>query len=241
MALGYFTLFTCMANIPTQEYNPRRSSELNIEQLISAPLVAASNANAMMARDQTKFLMDFCFAKDGDSYKPVMIEMHLTNSVIEPAENAGDPPSIRRVKTVFQVPMITLVPINTLAVETIDVEFDLEISSQHKYADNKESKKQKDKEADAELNSGRKGLFKSKSAELKGKISYDTHESVNSSRSNKYQSRNSSKLKVKIHAGQLPLPVGVASILEAFSKGIQHQPPQYDESDAKTSSESTKS
>lgn len=199
-----------MTQHKTRKFSPRGTSEAEIDSLISAPLIAASNANSAMAREQAKFLMEFCFQKDGDSYTPVMIEMHLHQGVLEPGESKDDPHNIRRISTTFQLPLITMIPINSLAVETVDVEFDLEISSQHQYDDEENDKK----DTESKLHGSGSG------AKLRGKISYDSKENIHQSTSNKYRSQNSSKLKVNIHAGQLPLPVGVNMMIDLYSKAV---------------------
>ena len=65
-----------MAVLINQEFKPNFGSELNIESIISAPLVAASKANVVMVTGQTRFLLDYCFKKnDNNTYEPIMIEM----------------------------------------------------------------------------------------------------------------------------------------------------------------------
>ncbi len=199
-----------MTKFQTTRFNPNTESAVDVESLLSAPLIAASNANSAMSREQIKFLMDFCFQKKGDTYIPVMIEMHLHQSVLEADQDSKSGATIRRLKTTFQVPMMTMIPINSLAVETVDVEFNLEISSQHQVEDDDTDKKDKSSSFGGSA----------KKTKLKGKISYDSKESMNSSHSDKYQSKNSANLKVNIHAGQLPLPVGVHQLIDVFSKSI---------------------
>ena len=52
-----------MAKYRTQKFSPKFESALSIGAMISAPLVAAAKANSMMLKEQTKFIMDFCFEK----------------------------------------------------------------------------------------------------------------------------------------------------------------------------------
>ncbi len=195
----------------TRKFRPEGVSHPDVESLISAPLIAASNANSAMAREQARFLMDFCFQKDGDSYKPVMIEMHFHQSALEPGDTDDDQTHrIRRVNTTFEIPLMTIIPISSLAVETVDLEFDLEISSQYQHDDKSSSKK----DSKSQLQGS------GSETKLKGKISYDSKENADQSSSNQYRSRNSSKLKVNLHAGQLPLPVGVNMMIDLYSKSI---------------------
>ena len=61
-------------------------SGLPVKSLISAPLLAGAEANGKMAIMQTQFLLSTCFNTDGDgdsvNYKPIMINMTLTRSVV---------------------------------------------------------------------------------------------------------------------------------------------------------------
>lgn len=211
-----------MTQLRTSKFRPPEASEADIGSLISAPLIAASNANSAMARDQAKFLMEFCFKQDGDSYTPVMVQLHLYQSVLEPGKSKEDAPSIRRITSTFEVPLMTMIPINSLAVETVDLEFDLEISSQI----DQEEKDTGTKNLQSKLHGPQT------STKLKGKISYDSKETANQSSSNQYRSQNSAKLKVNVHAGQLPLPVGVNIMIDLYSKSI-HPLVQEDKSNEK--------
>ena len=188
---------------------------INIDSVISAPLVAASTANSMMLKDQARFLMEFCFIpeerKDEDgnvvgvSHTPLMIDMVMNRTVIDPTKDRDDPDAINNIRMTFSVPVLTLIPINSLAVDEVSIEFDMEITSQV----TKTSDFNEEKSGD--------GLQKEREkTELKGKISYDSKESSSSSQ----RRQNSSKLKVNVHATNLPLPVGVTTMIEMYSKSI---------------------
>jgi len=192
---------------------PNYDRGMNIDQVISAPLVAASQANAMMLRDQARFLLEFCFdAKEkrndageviGYSHSPRMIDMQMKRLVIDPDKDSDDPAALKTIEMIFSVPVLTLIPINTLAVDEVNIEFDMEITSQST------------EESDSQIEN--KGLKdENQKTQLKGKITYDSKES--GSKSAKRQ--NSSKLKVNVHAKNLPLPVGVTAMLDMYVKAI---------------------
>ena len=102
---------------------------LNIAELIGAPLAAAASANSQMLKLQTAYLIETCFVKkEEDSYEPVMIEMSITRSAIDNSQR--DNPTFKKYSAKFKVPLLTLIPINTLAVDNIDINFSLEIISQ---------------------------------------------------------------------------------------------------------------
>ena len=197
-------------------------SGLPMESLIGGPLNAAANANSAMALTQTKFLLDTCFskAKDTDSYTPIMIKMTLTRAVITPpaAAEVGKPtpnPSLTQVSTEFNLPLLTIVPLNSLAVETIDVGFEMEVKSSFSEEQSEETKTSVKAAASFEAKAGWGPL----SVTVKGSASYDKEDSK--SHNTHYQKSNSAKYTVNVHAGQLPLPKGVNTIIEAFSRAIE--------------------
>lgn len=200
-------------------------SGLPMESLIGGPLNAAAKANSAMALTQTKFLLDTCFnrkqMKDDKGqeiegkfeYAPIMIEMVLTRSVISESEDGN--PLITPASTKFTLPLLTILPLNSLAVETVDVSFEMEVKSSFSEDDSK---------AKTEESEG-KGSFETKlgwgplSVSIKGSASYSSKDSE--THNTHYEKSNSAKYTVNVHAGQLPLPKGVNTIIEAFTQAIQ--------------------
>ena len=87
----------------------RQFSGLPMKELIGAPLVAASEANNMMALSQTKFLLETCFelTTEGEKevHRPIMITMTVTRQVIN-ADGSEAAPVERNVS----IPLLTIVP-----------------------------------------------------------------------------------------------------------------------------------
>lgn len=187
-------------------------SGLPMDSLIGGPLNAAADANAKMALSQTKFLLDTCFSKDPTddkaSYKPIMIKMELNRPII------NDQGETSEATVSFNLPLMTIMSINSLAVDSVDITFDMEVSSSYAQETSKEKSEKKAGEASLEAKIGF-GCF---SATIKGKASYDSSES--SKESEHYKKSNSAKYHVSVHAGQLPLPTGITTIIDAFSKSI---------------------
>lgn len=171
-----------------------------------------------------------------DEYNPIMIVMSLTRSVITPgqaalpavpANPAANPPTpaipataatpaiIQDLKTQFNLPMLTIIPINSLAVETVDVAFEMEVKSSFSEEETQSTEKALKAEASFEAKVGN-GFF---SVSVKGNTSYDQKDS--STHNTHYQKSNSAKYTVNVHAGQLPVPKGVNTIIEAFTQSIQ--------------------
>lgn len=200
-------------------------SGLPIDSLIGGPLIATTKANANMAFTQTQFLLDNCFNKvvtgTGDSattnYAPIMIQMNLTNNVITPGDPTATPPTETKVTpftTVFDLPILTIMPLNSLAVETVDVNFEMQVQSSSAQDSQQDSSKETKADGGFEAKVGW-GPF---SVSIHGSASYDSKES--SSTSSHYKKSNSAKYTIAVHAGQLPLPQGVLTIIDAYSKNI---------------------
>lgn len=197
---------------------------LPMDSLIGGPLNAAAKANGAMAETQTKFMLDTCFMKDNStpdsSYKPIMIKMELERGVITPPviDEQGketSPAKIDKVLTSFNLPILTIIPLNSLGVDEVSILFDMEVKSSYGEEESEDSSIKKAGAASFEAKIGY-GPF---SATVKGSASYSSEE--NSSKSSHYEKSNSAKYTVNVHAGQLPLPLGVTTIITAFSNAIE--------------------
>lgn len=171
-----------------------------------------------------------------DSYGPIMIVMSLTRAVLTPGvpgraevlEDTGTTPTtpgipaadavapvINNFTTSFNLPMLTVIPLSSLGVETVDINFEMEVKSSF----SEEQTDTKEKEVKAEASFEAKVGYGPFSVSVKGSASYDSKDS--STHSTHYQKSNSAKYTVNVHAGQLPLPEGVTTIIKAFTSAIQ--------------------
>jgi hypothetical protein len=219
-------------------------SGLPMDSLIGGPLNAAASANAAMGMNQVSFMLNTCFNKvitpaEGDTlettnYNPIMIKMSLTRQVITPvstsagkayAENVAsnapaaptmDEPTanIQDVTTAFNLPLLTIIPLNSLAVQTVDIGFEMEVKSSYGEDHSNESSKSMAAEVsfEAKVNYG---IF---SASVKGSASTKSEDKT--SESSHYEKSNSAKYTVAVKAAQIPLPGGVKTIIDAFAGAI---------------------
>ena len=219
-------------------------SGLPMDSLIGGPLNAAATANAAMGMNQVSFMLNTCFNKvitpaEGDTlattnYNPIMINMSLTRQVITPvstsagkayAENVAinapaaptmDEPTanIQDVTTAFNLPLLTIIPLNSLAVQTVDIGFEMEVKSSYGEDHSNESSKSMAAEVsfEAKVNYG---IF---SASVKGSASTKSEDKT--SESSHYEKSNSAKYTVAVKAAQIPLPGGVKTIIDAFAGAI---------------------
>ncbi len=218
-------------------------SGLPMDSLIGGPLNAAASANGAMAVNQVKFMLDSCFVKKeltaADpttkapatyNYEPIMINMSLTRQVITPvgvsaakawAEDKTKDPTkepkadVKNITTAFTLPLLTIIPLNSLAVKTVNIDFEMEVKSSYGEDHSNASSKSMSAAAsfEAKVNYG---IF---SASVKGTASTKSEEKT--SESSHYEKSNSAKYTVGVVAGQLPLPDGVKTIIDAFSGAIQ--------------------
>lgn len=212
-------------------------SGLPMDSLIGGPLNAAANANAAMALTQTKFLLDTCFKKIDDnagkggtagnsgdedkglsSYTPIMIKMSLTRGVLTAGDATANPKtetSVKNFTTTFNLPLLTVVPLNSLAVQTVDITFEMEVKSSFSEEETTSSTTERKGKASFEAKLGWGPL----SVTIRGTASYDQKDTA--THNTHYEKSNSAKYTVHVTAGQLPLPKGVNTIIEAFAQCIQ--------------------
>jgi hypothetical protein len=194
---------------------------LPMRSLIGGPLTAAAQANSMMAVTQTNFMLDTCFNQEGEgetrTLSPVMVTMSITRGVITETEGAdGNPgaPIISNVTTSFDVPLLTLIPLNSLGVTDVEVGFEMEVKSSYSDEATQESSSAGHVDSGFESKLG-VGWF---SVEVKGNVSYDS--SQKSTNTTNYQKSNSAQYTVSVKAGQLPLPEGVTTIIQAYTNCV---------------------
>lgn len=183
---------------------------LPIKSLIAAPLNAATDANGRMARSQTQFMLSTCFDKGtGGDLSPIMITFKLTRSVVKPDGTAGTPVELQ-----FDLPLLTIIPLNSLAVDDVKVHFEMEVKSSN--SKDNETSSQQETAAKADITAKyNAGLF---SVEVHGSVSHN--EQSSSSSKEHYESSNQAKYEIDVHAGQLPLPKGVTTIIDAFTQNV---------------------
>ncbi|AQX85741.1 DUF2589 domain-containing protein [Elizabethkingia bruuniana] len=160
-----------------------------IEDLLAAPFIAAANANSKMAQEQVKFLIETCFETHEDSFIPKMVNLIIKKN--NPSEDDYLP-----VETInVGLPLITILPFNSLCVKDINVKFEMEVTSLTPSNNTNETGNEK-------------------KMQMRGSISSSKEES------NSIQRRNQSKIAVEITGGSIPLPIGLTTLLNFYSHNI---------------------
>lgn len=197
-------------------------SGLPIDTLIGGPLMAAVSANNSMAQSQVNFMLQTCFnqastSSSGPQYlEPIMIQLVLNKNLIVPTTDpSGNTTySTQQITTTIELPILTIIPLNSLAVDDITVEFEMQVKSACS-SDTSQSTGSTTSGTASGTGSIGWGPFK---LSMTASLSYSS--TSQSQSSSHYSASNNARYDVKVHAGQLPLPNGVSLIIQAYADNI---------------------
>ena len=193
-------------------------SGLPLNELIIKPLVGAAIAQGRIAEEQVRSLLEYCFYHDGNDYKPKMLKMSVTRGVLEP-ESLPDKAEIHQVTSFFNLPLVTIFPFSSLGVETVNIEFDMEVTAQYAV--------DTDTDIETKKSSGNNDSDKiwrknNPSIEILGKIAQKRSSVQNSSKNlNQSERVNVGPVyAIDIAAGPIPLTKGLLNIIDIYTKAI---------------------
>jgi hypothetical protein len=191
---------------------------LSLPDLISSPLVAIAKAQRQMAQEQIRGLLETCMQYDekNQCYEPVMITMSLTRSFQTNSNSSDSPAEMTRVRTQFQVPLMTILPISTIGVENYDMHFNFEIKTQRttnnrQNGDDKSLNNSSEEGAPVKSNGG---------AELYGGIGRRNSASEQSQHGMNENTTSTAHIAISVSARPLPLAKGMLSIIDLYSRAI---------------------
>tara|TARA_R110002012_G_scaffold291891_1_gene486592 strand:- start:30613 stop:31155 length:543 start_codon:yes stop_codon:yes gene_type:complete len=159
---------------------------LPIENLIAAPLMAACEGQKALAQSTAQFISEVGMDKDGN-----------TKSVAFKYEDGSE-------SVALDVPLLSIINIPSLCVDEIDINFDMEVSTQTA------SKSSTDSSAELSVKAG----FGCWSASFTGKVSHHSENSRKSDTSAKYS------VSVK---GKQEKPEGLMKVLDMLNNSIGKQ------------------
>lgn len=174
---------------------------LDMASLIGGPLKAACDAQSMMASATAKFIQDVgteVVDKDKGTRKLRTTAFSFARSITD--EKTG---KIKTENVSMNVPLLAIVKVPTLAIDNVDVTFDMEVKS------STTSENKKDEDASLEVNGGYKFGGFHVDATIKGSVS--CHES------NTRSSDNSAKYHVQVHAKDYGMPEGLSRMLDVLA------------------------
>jgi hypothetical protein len=182
---------------------------LPMSDLIGGPLKAACDAEIMLANATATFIEAVGFQQDPANKSGKIVrnaEFQYTRYAPSPDVSKSE---LVAEKMKLEVPLLAIVRIPTLFIDTVDVTFDMEVRSAT--SSKQDVNAQASMEAKASIGWG---IF-SATVDIKG--------SVSSSSSNTRSSDNSAKYHVEVHAKDSGMPEGLARVLDLLQQAITPQ------------------
>lgn len=167
---------------------------LPMADLIGGPLTAVCDAQLKLAASTFDYIDRIAFNVDRETVR--LLEFDVNRPVETPDGYANVP-------THVQAPLISLVPIPSLLVEDVVIEFQMEVSA------TTASKEAKSKEGSMGVTAGFKGFGVTASVTMAGKIG--------SSRENTRSTNQSAKYQVRVNAKQQKPTEGLARLMDAMA------------------------
>lgn len=159
----------------------KKMQGLPMHQLISAPLKAACDSQFQLAQSSLHFIENIGF-QDGDTKKDAnLIKFQLE----QPVET---PERIETHTLQVQAPLLGLVPIPSLLIDDVNIDFQMEVNATISDSEKKESEKGTKGEASIKL-----GIFGHANVEVQGKVSSSRESTRSTNQTAKYQVRVSAR------------------------------------------------
>lgn len=171
---------------------------LPLEFIISSPLVAAVKAQAVAAKTTLDFINGMI---DPQTNKPITVDFEVETNV---AGVNGAPSAVNKKK--ISAPMLSMVPIPHLRIDSLTINFKYEITQTMK------NTAAMDQSLSMDFQTG--GLLSNwVSGGLKGNVSSKSSEESTMNRSG--------TLEITVHASESPIPEGLAKVLGMLTNTIQ--------------------
>jgi hypothetical protein len=167
-----------------------------MSELIGAPLTAVCDAQKKLAAAQFEFIDEVAFDKDK---KTRLVEFDLQR----PTET---PDGITTIDTKVQAPFLGLVPIPSLLVEDVNIEFQMEVSA------TESTKETSSKEGSVNASASVGFLFWRAKVEVQGKVS--------SSRENTRSTNQTAKYQVRVVARQQQPTEGLSRLMDVMAQCV---------------------
>ena len=171
---------------------------LPMSELIGAPLAAACDAQKNLAKAQYEFIKDIAFTDD-EGTKTRLVEFDLQR----PTET---PDGVTIIDTHVQAPFLGLVPIPSLLVEDVNIEFQMEVSATESTKEN----------TAAEVSSKVEGSY----GFWVAKVKVEVQGKVSSSRENTRSTNQTAKYQVRVVARQQQPTEGLSRLMDVMAQCV---------------------
>lgn len=199
-----------MANDIKHNAEERGLSQLDVNDLITEPLLAVARAQNKIAEEQVHSLLKICFDWDEENevFRPKLIRMTITRAVIV-EENIGGDNRLDQIVTYFDIPLISIFPFTSLAVEKVNIAFGINIISQYRknYANNA-----------SKIN--RPSIQPSSDIKLLAKLAGDSTKNQFAKEKKPKTDEITADYTIDVLTGSLPLPKGLLSIIDIYTSAI---------------------
>ncbi|MBO9880382.1 DUF2589 domain-containing protein [Xanthomonas sp. D-109] len=181
---------------------------LPMGDLIGGPLDAACDAQVKLARATADFIRVIGFLPPTDPKDPQGTGATRTASFRfkRPVDDPDKAGGIAEEEVELEVPLLAIVNVPSLSIQTVDVTFDMEVKSS--FSEKSKTDASASMSADVEYGFG---LFKAK-VHIQG--------SVATSKENTRSSDNSAKYHVSVHAADKGPPEGLARVLDILQTAV---------------------
>ncbi|MEL4889933.1 DUF2589 domain-containing protein [Xanthomonas protegens] len=181
---------------------------LPMGDLIGGPLDAACDAQVKLARATADFIRVIGFLPPTDPKDPQGSGATRTASFRfkRPVDDPDKAGGIAEEEVELEVPLLAIVNVPSLSIQTVDITFDMEVKSS--FSSKEKTDASASMSADVEYGFG---LFKAK-VHIQG--------SVSTSKENTRSSDNSAKYHVSVHAADKGPPEGLARVLDILQTSV---------------------
>jgi len=197
----------------TQDTTVKAFVGLPIEELICNPIIGAAKGQRALAQETLSFVEDLAFLpkdnKDGSK------NANIINVNLDRLTNSSTTGEVAHVNQTIQMPVISLVNIPNFAMDTMEVDFEMEVK-QHSSSTDISSKK---KTTDSGVKVGVSASWGWGSANVQAH--HNVSGTVSSSKNNTRSTDFSAKYHVNATAKQLPPAEGMARFTQILSSVIE--------------------
>jgi hypothetical protein len=173
-----------------------------MSELIGAPLTAVCDAQKNLAQAQYEFIKDIAFTDD-EGTETRLVKFNLQR----PAET---PEGVTMIDTQVQAPFLGLVPIPSLLVEDVNIEFQMEVSAAES------TKATTSAEASVKAEASYNAFVVKAKVEVQGKVS--------SSRENTRSTNQTAKYQVRVVARQQQPTEGLSRLMDVMAQCVAPLP-----------------
>ena len=186
---------------------------LPIEELICNPIIGAAKGQRALAQETLSFVEDLAFT--GKNNKDGSKNANIIDVSLDRLTNSSTTGEVAHVNQKIQMPVISLVNIPNFAMDTMEIDFTMEVKQSS--ANTSTSSKSKTTDSGAEVKASASWGWGSASV----KAHHNVSGTVSSSKENTRTSDFSAKYNVNATAKQLPPAEGMARFTQILSSVIE--------------------